>query len=92
MVNCIREWRGDTHWAVVAAAGLAESGEVNPTGLKLRQHIENETDRLTALPWKLLGEDASLKFANDFEGPCEKLLKRVDITAGPNYQPACRLR
>lgn len=21
-VNCIREWRGDTHWAVVAAAGL----------------------------------------------------------------------
>jgi hypothetical protein len=21
-VNCIREWRGDTHWALVAAAGL----------------------------------------------------------------------
>jgi hypothetical protein len=22
-VNCIREWRGDTHWALVAAAGLS---------------------------------------------------------------------
>jgi len=22
-VNCVREWRGDTHWAVVAAAGLS---------------------------------------------------------------------
>src|SRR4051794_40515972 len=21
-VNCLREWRGDTHWAIVAAAGL----------------------------------------------------------------------
>jgi hypothetical protein len=21
-VNCLREWRGDTHWAVVVAAGL----------------------------------------------------------------------
>jgi hypothetical protein len=22
-VNCLREWRGDTHWAIVAAAGLS---------------------------------------------------------------------
>ena len=21
-VNCLREWRGDTHWALVVAAGL----------------------------------------------------------------------
>ncbi len=24
-VNCLREWRGDTHWAIVVAAGLSHS-------------------------------------------------------------------
>jgi hypothetical protein len=132
-VNCIREWRGDTHWALVAAAGLsghevsilhnawvgyekdwlpasrgstaeetaqgwsllearglAADGEVNAAGLNLRQHIEDETDRLTVLPWTLLGEAAAIRFAEDFEPPCEQLLERVDLTAGPNYQPASR--
>lgn len=133
-VNCVREWRGDTHWALVASAGLsgpessilhnswvgyekdwlansrgntadetaeawdaleqrglAVDGEVNDAGLALRQHIEDETDRMTARPWTLLGEAASLQFAEDFEPPCEQLLTRVDITAGINYQPASRL-
>jgi hypothetical protein len=133
-VNCIREWRGDTHWALVAAAdlsgaeasilhnawvgyekdwlassrgstdeetadgwtrledrGLAADGEVNAAGLALRQQIEDDTDRLTELPWTLLGEAASEQFAEDFEPPCEQLLTRVDITAGPNYQPASRI-
>ena len=133
-VNCVREWRGDTHRALVASAGLsgpessilhnswvgyekdwlansrgstadetaeawdaleqrglAVDGEVNDAGLKLRQHIEDETDRMTARPWMLLGEAASLQFAEDFEPPCEQLLTRVDITAGTNYQPASRL-
>jgi hypothetical protein len=134
-VNCLREWRGDTHWAIlvangltsaeasilhnawlgyegdwlpksrgvpaddIAAAwqslarrGLARDGEVLPEGVALRQHIEDETDRLTTLPWQLLGEARSLEFAETFEPPCEILLKRVDDTAGPNYQPASRLR
>ena len=134
-VNCLREWRGDTHWALVAAAGLsgpeasilhnawvgyekdwlatsrgstaeetaaawvsleasglAVDGEVNTTGLELRQHMEDETDRLTALPWILIGEAASIRFAEEFEPPCEQLLARVDVTAGPNYQPASRIR
>lgn len=133
-VNCIREWRGDTHWAIVAAAGLsspeasilhnawvgyekdwmptsrgttpeetaegwsllearglAVDGEVNEEGVDLRQHIEDETDRLTALPWTLLGEGRSIQFAEDFEPSCEQLLERVDITAGPNFQPASRI-
>ena len=64
---------------------------MNDAGLKLRQHIEDETDRMTARPWMLLGEAASLQFAEDFEPPCEQLLTRVDITAGTNYQPASRL-
>jgi hypothetical protein len=134
-VNCLREWRGDTHWALVAAAGLtgteasiihnawlgydrdwlpqsrgssaeeiesawrslearglAANGDVAPEAIALRQHIEDETDRLTTLPWRLLGAARSGSFARDFEPPCEKLLARVDVTAGPNYQPASRIR
>jgi hypothetical protein len=134
-VNCLREWRGDTHWALVAAAGLsgpeasilhnawigyekdwlatsrgsteeetaaawsslearglATDGAVDAVGLDLRQQIEDDTDRLTTLPWTLLGEAASVRFAEEFEPPCEQLLARVDITAGPNYQPASRIR
>jgi hypothetical protein len=134
-VNCLREWRGDTHWALVVAAGLTspeasilhnawlgyerdwlarsrgateeeiasgwaslearglvDGGTVTPEGVALRQAIEDDTDRLTTLPWELLGEDRSRWFAEAFEPPCEALLRRVDETAGPNYQPASRLR
>ena len=134
-VNCLREWRGDTHWAVVAASGLTgieasilhnawlgyedgwlptsrgSSAEeiqvgwdrlaarglvrdrvVTEEGLLLRQQIEDDTDQLTTLPWELLGETASINFAESFEPPCELLLLRVDETAGPNYQPASRRR
>jgi hypothetical protein len=134
-VNCLREWRGDTHWALVAAAGLtgvevsilhnawlnyeeewlprsrgttdeelaaawasletrglAEGHEVTSEGVALRQHIEDETDLLTVLPWKLLGPEVAVWFPEAFEPPCEKLLARVDETAGPNYQPASRVR
>lgn len=134
-VNCLREWRGDTHWALVAASGLdgvevsilhnawlgyerdwlprsrgsdpetlerawtslqerglADAGEVTPDGIARRQRLEDETDRLTTAPWELLGEDGARNFARDFERPCVSLLQRVDVTAGPNYQPASRLR
>jgi len=134
-VNCAREWRGDTHWALVVAAGLTgveasilhnawlgyerdwlatsrgsgtdeiaagwasletkglvARGEVTPEGVALRQRIEDDTDRLTTLPWERLGENRSLRFAESFEPPCEQLLARVDVTAGTNYQPASRLR
>lgn len=134
-VNCLREWRGDTHWALVVAAGLthpeasilhnawlgyeadwlansrgttpADLDEgyrllerkglvhdrcVNAEGIALRQRIEDDTDRLTTTPWELLGETDSVRFAELFEPPCVNLLQRVDLTAGPNYQPASRLR
>ena len=134
-VNCLREWRGDTHWALVVAAGLthaeasilhnawlgyeadwlatsrgttadeidagwaaltakglAAEREVLPAGIALRQRLEDDTDRLTTRPWELLGEDRAAAFARQFEPPCERLLARVDETAGPNYQPASRLR
>jgi hypothetical protein len=134
-VNALREWRGDTHWALTVAAGLdhAESsilhnawmryerdwlplsrgtsgddialgwrrldarglvtdGEVNAAGLAIRQQIEDDTDRLTSTPWKMYGLDRALELAEALEPPCERLLARVDLTAGVNYQPASRLR
>ncbi len=134
-VNCLREWRGDTHWALVVAAGLSgveasclhnawlgyepdwlpTSRGSNPDeiaegwagleakglardrtateeGLALRQRLEDDTDAATVLPWQLLGEESSLAFAERLEPPCELLLQRVDVTAGPNYQPASRVR
>ena len=134
-VNCLREWRGDTHWAVVVAEGLthaeasilhnawlgyepdwlarsrgtpeevvvegwdalerrglAAGRQVNARGIELRQRIEDRTDELTTLPWQLLGPERSTWFAEVFEPPCELLLARVDETAGPNFQPASRVR
>ena len=134
-VNCLREWRGDTHWALVVAEGLthaeasilhnawlrydgdwlarsrgtsdtdldagwsalarrglADGRTVLAEGIQLRQRLEDDTDRLTVMPWQLLGEARSRWFADHFEPPCEVLLRRVDETAGPNYQPASRLR
>jgi hypothetical protein len=134
-VNCIREWRGDTHWALVAAAGLtgvevsilhnawlgyepdwlpnsrgtdpaaldvgwasleakglAADRTVRAEGVALRQQLEDDTDRRTTEVWERLGEATSIRFAEDLEPPCELLLARVDVTAGPNYQPGSRVR
>lgn len=49
-------------------------------------------ERDCVLPWRLLGAEIALQFPLDFEPPCELLLERVDVTAGPNYQPASRTR
>lgn len=134
-INIIREWRGDTHWGIVAehnlsgpeastlhnawlgydgewlsrsrgisdeaikgafksleVRGLASDDIVSERGIALRQHIEDETDRRSELPWRLLGFDQSHDLAALLEPPCELLLRRVDITAGERYQPASRIR
>lgn len=134
-VNALREWRGDTHWALTVAAGLdhaeasilhnawlgyesdwlalsrgtspealdagwsALSGRglatdrtVTDEGIALRQRIEDDTDRLTVLPWELLGAERTDALVGLLEPPCTLLLERVDVTAGPNYQPGSRLR
>jgi hypothetical protein len=134
-VNVLREWRGDTHWAIVvgqglggdeasvlhnawlgydgdwlslsrgndqasidrawaslAERGLAAARVVTAEGLALRQWIEDETDRRTTRPWELLGEPGAVAFAERLEPPCERLLARVDVTAGERYQPGSRIR
>jgi len=134
-VNCIREWRGDTHWAVLAAEdlsgtqagilhnaflnypsdwiprsrgadddalgaafadlearGLAADGAVNADGLALRQRVEDRTDHLCERAWRTLGEARTLEFLELVEPVGERLLARIDQTAGPEWMPAARPR
>ena len=82
----------DAGWALLESKGLAEERVVNAEGIARRQQLEDDTDARTTLPWQLLGAEASVAFAEQLEPPCERLLARVDETAGPNYQPASRVR
>lgn len=134
-LNCLREWRGDTHFAVLAAAdlsgtqagilhnahlnypehwiprsrgaddealaiamqdlasrGLAEHGRVNDAGLALRSEIEATTDRLCERAWRLLGEDTAGELLDLVEPVGDRLVERIDRTAGPEWMPAARER
>lgn len=133
-VNCLREWRGDTHFAVLAAEeigpteagilddarrnyggwiprsrgaddaaleaafarleqrGLAAGGAVNDAGLALRDEIEARTDRITEQCWQAVGEARVLAFLDLVEPVGDRLVERIDLTAGPNWMPAARDR
>jgi hypothetical protein len=73
-------------------ASLDRRGLLGDEGRRLRQQLEDDTDRRTTTVWELLGEDESVRFHAELEPPCELLLARVDETAGPNYQPGSRTR
>ena len=79
-------------WTSLRAKGLANEDGVNEAGLDLREALERETDRLTAVVWQSYGEAATEAFCKLAEPPCAVLLERVDVTAGPNYQPGSRTR
>ncbi len=137
-VDCIREWRGDTHWAIQVAEGLdfvesgvldgawrayeegwlpksrgaddesitaaleslqrrglAEPGDdgrlhVNRAGIEYRQELEDRLDRIAELPWRLAGRHVTTRFLDLVEPVGDRLLARVDATAGPNWMPAAR--
>jgi len=134
-VNCIREFRGDTHFALLAAAdltgvqagllhnaylnyppdwiprsrgaddvalsdalaglearGLASDGRVNDAGLAMREQIETRTDELSAVTWRRLGELHTRQFVELVEPVGERLVARIDETAGPDWMPAARAR
>lgn len=134
-VNCIREWRGDTHFAVLAAEdisatqagllhnaflnyptdwiprsrgsddtalssayaelearGLASSGVVNDAGLALRQRIEERTDALCMRAWRTLGAGLTTEFLSLVEPVGDRLVTRIDETAGTEWMPAARTR
>ena len=134
-VNCIREWRGDTHFAILTAEdigqveagvlhgawmnypddwlprsrgaddadleaafvelerrGLATDGAVNERGIEYRQELEDRLDRLTATAWQRLGEQRTRQFLDLVEPVGDRLVERIDLTAGPNWMPAARIR
>lgn len=132
-VNCLREWRGDTHFAVLTSEdisrvqagilhdahlnyggwiaqsrgadaeaiatafadleqrGLAKDGVVSTAGLAIRNLIEVRTNELCQRTWETFGLADSRKFLDLIEPIGEKLLDRIDETAGPNWMPAARL-
>ncbi len=132
-VNCIREWRGDTHWAIHIADGLsgteagildgawrnygddwlarsrgaddgalsvgyhaleqrgfARDGVVTQEGVTHRQELENKLNDLTALAWKHLGEQRTIKFIEMVGLAGDTLINRIDQTAGEKWMPAAR--
>ncbi len=133
-VNCLREWRGDTHFAILLAEGidrvqagilhdahlnyggwiprsrgaddqalqvafgdlerrgLAEDGVVNDAGLALRARLEEHTDEICVQMWRAVGEDATRRFVDLVEPVGQRLLTRIDETAGPDWMPAARER
>ena len=134
-VNCIREWRGDTHWAIqitedlgqvavgildgaargyaddwlprsrgaddaalaaafaeLEARGLAAGGAVTPEGLTYKRDLENRLDRLASAAWRTLGTEATTRFLDLVEPVGDRLVERIDATAGPNWMPAARSR
>ena len=133
-VNCLREWRGDTHFAVLLSEGidrvqagilhdahlnyggwiprsrgaddaalslafadlerrgLATEGRVNEAGLALRQHVEDRTNEICVAMWKAVGQPATTTFVELLEPVGQRLLTRIDETAGPDWMPAARER
>lgn len=134
-VNCIREWRGDTHFAVLTAEdidatqagllhnamlnyppdwiprsrgsddvalaaamaglearGLATDGRVNAGGLVMRDSIEERTNRLAERAWRHLGAELTGRYLALVEPVGDRLLARIDQTAGPEWMPAARVR
>ncbi len=134
-VNCIREWRGDVHWAIQVADGLSGTaaglldgawrdypddwlprsrgaddaavaaatdeldrrgfvtdGRVNEAGIRHRQALEDRLDDLTVTPWQHLGAERTDAFVDLVAPAADRLLARIDETAGPNWMPAARLR
>ena len=72
--------------------GLAENGTVNDAGLALRQRLEDRTDEICVAMWKAVGEDATRRFVELVEPVGQRLLTRIDDTAGPDWMPAARER
>ena len=134
-VNCIREWRGDTHFAIqtaeditgteagildgawrnydddwlprsrgaddaalaagyarLEARGLAVDGRVTHEAIALRASLEDRLDDITANAWQHLGEVDTIRFCELVESVGDRLIARVDATAGEKWMPAGRHR
>lgn len=131
--NCVREWRGDTHWALqiaddltgveagildgawrgyaddwlprsrgaddallasgyerLARRGFAHDGVVNAAGIAHRQALEDRLDDLTSVAWRHLGARGTERFVALVESVGDRLVDRIDQTAGERWMPAGR--
>lgn len=134
-VNAIREWRGDTHWAIQIAEGLSgdmagvldgawrayeddwlprsrgandemvaaamleleargfvAEGRFTDDAVRHRQALEDRLDAICVEPWRHVGAERTQAFVDLIAPVSERLLERVNQTAGPNWMPAARLR
>jgi hypothetical protein len=134
-LNCIREWRGDTHWMLQVTQGLSTTASmmldaawrgyegdwlprsrgagddelaaaaeeltargfmahdaVGEAGVAFRQQMEDHLDALTVEPWQRLGRERSEDLYAVIDAAGERLMARVDATAGPLWMPAGRSR
>lgn len=134
-LNTIREWRGDTHFALLvaddiglveagllhdawmgypkqwiprsrgasdseidaalstlASRGFVTDGVVNDAGVAYRQDIEDKTDALCAVVWKIFGEAQTMKFLDIVEPIGHLFVEEINTTAGENWMPAARPR
>jgi hypothetical protein len=134
-VNCIREWRGDTHWAIqlvedigqvatgildgaargydddwlprsrgvedaaldsafaeLEVRGFVTDGAVNADGIAYKLDLEARLDALSSIAWQNLGEGSTQRFLDLVEPVGDRLVERIDLTAGHNWMPAARSR
>jgi hypothetical protein len=71
---------------------LAAGREITPAGLALRQRIEERTDSLCELAWRHLGAARTEEFLALVEPVGDRLVSRIDETAGTEWMPAARER
>ncbi len=72
--------------------GLAEGGVVSTAGIAVRELIEERTNEICQRAWELFGFENTERFLHLIEPIGERLLGRIDVTAGPNWMPAARER
>jgi hypothetical protein len=78
--------------AELDARGFVTAGQVNAAGVAHRQRLEDHLDSLAVVPWQLLGRTGTEQLVDLVEPVGERLMARVDSTAGPNWMPAGRVR
>lgn len=72
--------------------GFVTDGEVNDAGVAYRQQLEEKTDALHEIAWRLLGEEKTMQFLSLVEPVGERYVEEINNTAGDNWMPAARPR
>jgi hypothetical protein len=78
--------------STLAERGWVLNGVVNDEGVRFRQWLEEETNRLCARSWQELGRVNTQRFLDLVEPVGHRFVEHIDATAGPNWMPAARPR